>query len=68
LAHKVICKYCEIPFDRDKEPYVPAGSRRYAHVKCYQKENPDANVEIVFPDEFVTCKYCKKKINKTRNK
>lgn len=35
--HKVKCKYCEIVFDRDKEPYVyMENSRRYAHENCHK--------------------------------
>ena len=71
MAHKVTCKYCNLEFDRDKENYVSVGSRRYAHVDCYKQEqlkDPTLkDLEIIFPDEFVTCKYCKKKINKTKD-
>ena len=35
--HKVKCKYCEIIFDADQEPYVYIeSSRRYAHKNCYE--------------------------------
>lgn len=72
MAHKVICKYCNKYFDRDKEPCIAVSSRRYAHVDCYKKEqlkDPQLkNLEIIYPDEFVICKYCKKKINKTKDK
>lgn len=35
--HKVKCKYCEIVFDADKEPYVYIeNSRRYAHESCHK--------------------------------
>ena len=37
MAHYAICKYCNIKFNRDKEPYVEAGSRRYAHKACAEK-------------------------------
>lgn len=37
MAHYAICKYCNIRFNRDKEPYVEAGSRRYAHKACAEK-------------------------------
>ena len=47
---------------------MAVGSRRYSHVKCYDKARAAdpklRELEIVYPDEFVTCKYCKKKINK----
>ena len=35
-AHFVICKYCNVRFNRDKEPFVDVGSRRYAHKACAQ--------------------------------
>jgi len=31
------CKYCGIQFDRNKEPFVEAGARRYAHKSCAEK-------------------------------
>lgn len=35
--HKVKCKYCEITFDADREPYVYIeNSRRYAHESCHK--------------------------------
>lgn len=50
---------------------MSVSSRRYAHSNCYkleQEKNPSLkDLEIVFPDEFVTCKYCKKKINKIKD-
>lgn len=35
--HKVKCSICGITFDRDKEPTQETGTRRYAHLECYQK-------------------------------
>lgn len=71
MSHYVICPFCKIRFDRDKESYVSVGSRRYAHSACYKqeqlKDSQLKDLEIIFPDEFVTCKYCKKKINKTKD-
>ena len=32
--HIVICKYFDEKFDANKEPYVMASSRRYAHATC----------------------------------
>lgn len=34
MAHVVKCVYCKASFDRDKEPYVEASPRRYAHKVC----------------------------------
>lgn len=72
LAHKVLCKYCGKKFDRDTEPCVYVGSRRYAHKACFEKEaekDPKLKeLEIILPDQFVTCRYCKEKINKTKDK
>lgn len=35
--HYVICKYCNEKFDRDSEPCVQVGARRYAHAECSTK-------------------------------
>lgn len=37
MAHFVICKYCGQKFNRDNEPFVEVGSRRYAHKECADK-------------------------------
>ena len=34
MAHRVKCVNCGLIFDRDKVPFVPVGSRRYAHANC----------------------------------
>lgn len=36
IAHLVICPYCKLKFDADKEPYVKPNSQRYAHKICYE--------------------------------
>ena len=36
IAHVVICPYCKIKFDTDKEPFVKPNSQRYAHVLCHE--------------------------------
>ena len=36
IAHLVICPYCKLKFDADKEPYVKPNSQRYAHKHCYE--------------------------------
>lgn len=35
--HFVICKYCGCRFNRDVEPFVEIGARRYAHKTCADK-------------------------------
>ena len=37
MAHFVICKYCGQKFNRDSEPFVEVGTRRYAHKDCADK-------------------------------
>lgn len=37
MAHYVICKYCSQKFNRDIEPFVRVGERRYAHKACAEK-------------------------------
>ena len=36
IAPIVICPYCKLKFDADKEPYVKPNSQRYAHKACYE--------------------------------
>lgn len=38
MAHKVKCFFCGVTFDRDKEPFVQIGTRRYAHMSCSNKD------------------------------
>jgi len=40
--HFVICKYCNQKFNRDIEPFVEVGGRRYAHKSC--AEQIDASI------------------------
>lgn len=35
--HFVICKYCNQKFNRDIEPFVEVGARRYAHKSCAEQ-------------------------------
>lgn len=67
MAHSVICCYCGRGFDRDKEKYVKATSRRYSHAKC-AIENAEKNnlpiPEVITPVEYVNCVFCKKKLDK----
>lgn len=45
MAKYAICKYCGERFNRDKEPFVLVGARRYAHKSCSEK------VEAAIPQE-----------------
>lgn len=68
MAHNVICTICGARFDRDKEAYTLTGKRRYAHANCALREHhlhPETEApQIVDPNDFVTCMYCKKTFNK----
>lgn len=47
MSHIVICKYCGEKFDRDKEPTVEVGLRRYAHKVCAEQEQARLSPEEV---------------------
>lgn len=68
MAHIVLCPYCKIKFDRDKEEYAVVGPRRYAHAACMLREaEKDPNYvkkEIIDPTDNVICAYCKKPLSK----
>lgn len=68
MAHFVICPYCKVRFDRDKEEYAQISSRRYAHAACMLREaEKDPNYEkkeIIDPLDNVTCSFCKKPLSK----
>lgn len=69
MAHNVTCTICKAKFDRDKEAYAVTGTRRYAHASCALREHalhPETEKpQIVDPNDFVTCIYCKKAFNKS---
>lgn len=58
----VKCKYCGVQFDRNSEPFVEVGSRRYAHKKCAeeieqlksQEEKDYENLEKYIKEIFKT--------------
>lgn len=58
MAHLVICPICGKKFDRDKEPCVQHGARRYAHVACMEnkeqiiKELPEKDKEKIDKQNF----------------
>ena len=70
MAHQVICSYCQQKFDRDKEAFVQTGNRRYGHASCYLREKAKSaelpELEISDPSDNVTCIYCKKQFNKSK--
>ena len=45
MAHYVICPYCNQRFDRDKEAFVMASARRYAHPACAKKHDEEKSQE-----------------------
>ena len=54
LAHIVKCSICGKSFDRDKEPFVKTGGRRYAHASCAEglseEEKKKREDEAIFWD------------------
>lgn len=68
MAHSVLCPYCRQKFDRDTQPYVLYGKRRYAHAECALRiaaEDPTKpKPEIIDPTEIVFCIYCKEQMNR----
>ena len=61
-----ICKYCNQKFDRNAEPFVEVGGRRYAHKTCAEKVNQELSQEE--KDYYELEKYIKKLFNeKTLN-
>lgn len=43
--HFVICKYCNQKFNRDIEPFVEVGARRYAHKSCAEQVEASTSPE-----------------------
>ena len=37
MAKLAKCVYCNIQFDREKEPFEQVSARRYAHKACFDK-------------------------------
>lgn len=68
MAHVVTCQYCQARFDRDKEEYVLVSARRYGHASCMLRaldKDPSAKrLEIIDPNDTVTCAYCNKQMSK----
>jgi hypothetical protein len=70
----VSCIYCKEKFDKTKIAYIqiPAGKTfRHAHADCYLREKTKTpnleNYEIIDPNNFVKCVYCKETIDKTKD-
>lgn len=72
MAHQVICLYCGVKFDRDKEPFVAVNGRRYAHADCAKKAFEEKKLpempEIIDPSDTVICVFCKKSLSKKIDK
>lgn len=68
IAHPVICRICRTKFDRDKIAYVSPKDKVYNHADCYLRErvkDPSLpELEIIDPNDIVTCVYCKQSFNK----
>ena len=61
MAHFVICKYCGQRFNRDIEPFVKIGERRYAHKLC--SDQVDAAIPQEEKDYAKLEEYIKKLFN-----
>lgn len=55
--HMVKCPYCNEIFDSNSEPFVKVG-RRYAHEKCYNERDIEAEANKITGKHVVVCKYC----------
>lgn len=70
IAHQVLCSICNTSFDRDKIAYTKTGGRRYAHADCALRKAAQLNQEITFeiidPNDFVKCKFCKQEFQKSK--
>lgn len=65
-AHIVICKYCNQKFNRDKEPFVEVGARRYAHKECAEKVSatvPQEEKDYINLEEYIKKLFKTDKIN-----
>lgn len=52
----VKCKYCGIVFDRNSEPFVDAGGRRYAHEACakqYEAAIPQEEKDYLELEKYI---------------
>lgn len=46
MAVRIVkCKYCGIQFDRNAEPFIEVGGRRYAHKACAEKYQTSVSQE-----------------------
>lgn len=61
-ARIVKCKYCGIQFNRNAEPFIEVGGRRYAHKECAEKHQ--ASISQEEKDYLELEKYIKKIFNK----
>ena len=54
-VHMVKCLYCGKTFDRDKEPFVKVGARRYAHRECAESQDDSVKQEEIDKENFFKC-------------
>lgn len=54
-VHIVKCLYCGKSFDRDKEPFVKVGARRYAHKECAESQDDSIKQEEIDKENFFKC-------------
>ena len=54
-VHMVKCLYCGKSFDRDKEPFVKVGARRYAHKECAESQDDSVKQEEIDKENFFKC-------------
>jgi len=54
-VHMVKCFYCGKSFDRDKEPFVKVGARRYAHKECAESQDDSVKQEEIDKENFFKC-------------
>lgn len=54
-VHMVKCLYCGKSFDRDKEPFVKIGARRYAHKECAESQDDSVKQEEIDKENFFKC-------------
>ena len=62
MAKYVICPYCNVKFDREKNPFVQI-VRRYAHVECHAEAESKKSQEQ--KDQEALENYIKKLFNET---
>lgn len=65
-VRKVKCKYCGIQFDRNAEPSVEVGGRRYAHKACaerFQAAIPQEEQDYIELENYIKKLFNEKNLN-----